>query len=93
MSEDCTVKCLSVCNRAQKQKGNNPKEKALVKARPVPRGSAHGPRSLELREHLDTALSHGGWVWVVLCGARLVILVGPFQLRIFYSLPHLYSCS
>ena len=59
--------------------------------------SGHGPELPELTEHLDKALSHiiFGWFYVepgVGRGSNLGpfpswtwILVGPFQLRIFYN--------
>jgi len=51
-------------------------------------GSGHSPDLLEFREHLDSALRHWdwdcGWCCVEL-GLDSVILVGHFQLRIFYD--------
>lgn len=50
--------------------------------------SGHNPKQPELKKHLDNALSHidcflGGAVWEQ--KFDLVILMGPFQLRIFYD--------
>ena len=51
----------------------------------APQGSGHGPELLELREHLGTTLTHGlglcGAVWNR--GLGPMVLLGPFQLRIF----------
>ena len=51
-------------------------------------GSGHGPELPEFKEHLDTSLRHrvwflGGPVWSQELDS--MILVGPFQLKIFYD--------
>lgn len=54
----------------------------------APQGSHHDPRLLELKEHLDSSLRHlvwclGGAVWSRELDS--MILVGPFQLGMYYD--------
>lgn len=48
---------------------------------------------MEFKERLDNILRCRVWFWVVLCEANtklnLVILVGSFQLGMFYEIPKL----
>ena len=47
-------------------------------------GNGHSPRLLEFKEHLDSALRRGVWVWGDPVWSQVLncmISVGPFQVR------------
>ena len=69
--------------------------KRVVSMQRAPQGSDHGPRLAEFKKYLDNALRHrililGGRVWSQ--ELNLMILMGPFQLGIFYDSMNCYIC-
>lgn len=53
-----------------------------------PEGGGHGTELLEFKKHQDSTLRHVVWFLGSLVWSReleLIILVGPFQLSVFYN--------
>jgi len=62
--------CIEVGQDCVLGKMSSGPEKCGQALEQAPPGSGHGPKLLECRERLNSALRHRVWFWMVLCGAK-----------------------